>query len=74
MITDDTILFQALKEELGGKVAASARGLHDFNKQEGVLKSKQQEQNNIVKDLEKDLDQCRRVIDGCVKKIKRYVS
>lgn len=63
-------MFQALKEELSGRVAASARGLHDFNKQEGVLKIKQQEQKNIVKDLEKDHDQCCRVIEGCIKKIK----
>ncbi|XP_022662184.1 structural maintenance of chromosomes protein 4-like [Varroa destructor] len=60
----------ALKEELSGRVAASARGLHDFNKQEGVLKIKQQEQKNIVKDLEKDHDQCCRVIEGCIRKIK----
>ncbi|OQR69340.1 structural maintenance of chromosomes protein 4-like, partial [Tropilaelaps mercedesae] len=59
-----------LKEDLTKKVAASARNLHEFNKQEGTLKSKEQQQNNIVKDLEKDLDQCRKVIDGCIKKIK----
>ena len=57
------IQLQETKQGLSSRVAESARGLHEFNKQENKLKMREVEQQNIVKDLTKELEQCLKIVE-----------
>lgn len=56
---------------MSAKVVESARSLHKFTSQEGKLKSRQVEFGNIVKDLQKEVEQAMAAVESFTKKISK---